>query len=240
MGFTARLIKVYFNIAYNQVYDLTTARLNHYRLLQEKCIGKLNLRDSDKVLCVGLGTGNELLHIIKANGLVEIVGVDYSSTALKKAYQKVIKAGKDIVLLPMDARGLEFAAETFDKVVCLHVTDFVEENDKVVSEIVRVLKKGGQFVITFPSDKEGISLGFGLFKDQFRHDINNGNHRVRSVLNLLVQVVAGIVYLPLFFRSKRRSYSRGDIEAIMGQLTTGSYQVTQDTLYQDFVVYGEK
>ncbi len=80
MGFSTNLTRIYFNIAYNHVYDLTTARLNHYWLLQEKCISKLKLVDNDSILCVGLGTGNEVLHIIKNNGKVKIVGIDYSSS----------------------------------------------------------------------------------------------------------------------------------------------------------------
>ncbi|GAG71246.1 unnamed protein product [marine sediment metagenome] len=55
MSFGRKLVQTYFNIAYNQVYDFTTARLNCYRKLQERCVGKLELQDNDKVLCVGIG-----------------------------------------------------------------------------------------------------------------------------------------------------------------------------------------
>ena len=57
MDFTRKLMQAYFNYAYNPVYDFTTARLSRYRKLQRTCVGKLELKDNDKVLCVGLGNG---------------------------------------------------------------------------------------------------------------------------------------------------------------------------------------
>ncbi len=104
MRLTEKLLRAYFNYAYNPVYDFTTARLNRYRKLQERCVGKLELRDKDRVLCVGLGTGNEILHILEMNRNVSIVGVDYSHTALRKAYRKALALGKKIEALVMEVR----------------------------------------------------------------------------------------------------------------------------------------
>jgi len=140
MNFTRKLMRAYFTYAYNPVYDVTIARLNRYRKLQKSCVGKLELEDHDRVLCVGLGTGNEIFHILEMNRNVSIVGVDYSNTALQKAYEKASRLGKEVELIIMDARCLEFATGSFDKVLCIHVMDFVEENEKVTDEILRVLK----------------------------------------------------------------------------------------------------
>lgn len=137
MSLGKRFTQAYFNVAYNRVYDLTTARLNHYRHLQERCVSRLKLSDNDKILCVGLGTGNEILHILRRNTMVNIIGIDHSSVALKKAHRKAVKLGKEVWLLPMDAHSLQFANESFDKVLCLHVMDFVERCSQVTSEIIR-------------------------------------------------------------------------------------------------------
>jgi len=233
-------MQTYFNIAYNQVYDFTTARLNCYRKLQERCVGKLELKDNDKVLCVGIGTGNEVFHVLEMSRNVSITGVDYSSTALGKAHKRASRLGKEIELLLMDARKLEFAAGSFDKVLCLHVMDFIPENTEVTSEILRVLKKGGQFVITYPSDKEGARLGFNLLKDGIHHYMDSGKHRISSFLEFVTQMVVGIVYLPLLFRPKKRFYSRSQLEAIITESTTGDFQIEEDPVYQDFIVYGKK
>jgi ubiquinone/menaquinone biosynthesis C-methylase UbiE len=240
MSFGRKLMQTYFNTAYNQVYDFTTARLNRYRKLQERCIGKLELKDNDKVLCVGIGTGNEVFHILEMSRNISITGVDYSSTALCKAYKKALRLGREIDVLIMDARKLEFAAGSFDKVLCIHVMDFIAEDTKVTSEILRVLKKTGQFVITYPSGKEGSKLGFNLLKDGIHSNLVSGKHRIRAFWELITQMVVGIVYLPLLLRPNKRFYSRSQLEAIVTEATTGDFQIEEDPVYQDFIVYGKK
>ncbi len=233
-------MKAYFNFAYNPVYDFTTGRLNLYRKLQERCVGKLEFEDNDRVLCVGVGTGNEIFHVLEMNRNVSIVGVDYSYTALQKAYKKALAWGKEIEVLTMDARCLEFAPGSFDKVLCIHVMDFVEENEKVTDEILRVLKDGGQFVITYQSYKEGLRLGLDLLSDSVRQGVNSGKHRIRALLEFLAQMLVGIVYLPLFLRPNKMSYSRQELQTLLSRLTTGYFQIEEDVIYQDFIVYGKK
>ncbi len=235
-----KLMRAYFNYAYNPVYDFTTGRLSLYRQLQQRCIGKLQFEDNDRVLCVGLGTGNEILHVLRMNRNVSIVGVDYSSTALRKAYQKASAQGKEIEVLAMDARSLEFTPESFDQVLCIHVMDFVEENEKVTDEILGVLKAGGQFVITYPSDKEGAGLGLNILKDIIRHNPDAGRYRALAWAKSLGQILAGTVYLPLFLRSKKRSYSHNELQAMISRLTLGDFQIDEHPVYQDFIVYGRK
>ena len=235
-----KLMRAYFNFIYNPVYDFTTGRLNLYRQLQERCVVKLEFRDDDRLLCVGLGTGNEILHVLRVNRNVSIVGVDYSSTALRKAYQKASAWGKEIEVLAMDVRCLEFTPESFDQVLCIHVMDFVEENEKVTDEILGVLKAGGQFVITYPSDKEGAGLGLKIFKDIIRLNLDSGRYRALALARSLWQMLAATVYLPLFLRSKKRSYSHNELQAMISRLTTAEFQIDEDPVYQDFIVYGRK
>lgn len=234
-----KLMQLYFDFIYNPVYDLTTARLPLYQGLQKACIDKLEFEDNDKALCVGVGTGNEIIRILRVNSKVSIVGMDCSDTALKKAYKKALTWGKEIEVLAMDAQSLEFTTGSFDKVLCLHVMDFIEDDRKATAEILRVLKEGGQFVITYPSDKEGVKLGVNLLKDSIRHNINSGKF-IRVLPQLLAQILVGIVYLPLLFRPKKRFYSRRELEAIFSGLTGGDFQIEEYPMYQDFIVYGRK
>ena len=233
-------MQTYFNYAYTPVYDFTTARLNRYRELQERCVSQLQLEDNDKVLCVGVGTGNEIFQILKNNRKVDIVGIDYSHTALRKAHKKALTLDKEIQGLLMDARYLEFAAGSFDKVLCIHVMDFIEDNKQVTDEILRVLKDGGQFVITYPLHKEGPRLGVNLFRDSFYHSINSGRDRIKAVLEPLTQMLVGLIYLPLLFRLTQKSYSRNELEAMFNRITNGDFRIEEDSIYQDFIVYGKK
>ena len=240
MSFSRKLIQAYFNIAYNQVYDFTTARLSRYQKLQGTCIGKLEWKDDDEVLCVGVGTGNEIVRILQVNENVKIVGIDYSPVALRKAHEKALRLGKEIEIANMDAKRLEFANSRFDKVICLHVMDFIEEPVEVTSEMFRVLKDGGQFVITYPSDKEGPKLGFNLLRDSIRHNRDSGKHSIMTFLEFAARLVAGPVYLPILLRPNKRSYSTIELEKMITGVTSGDFQIEKDDVYQDLIVYGRK
>lgn len=240
MSFAQRIMQAYFDFVYNRVYDFTTGRLHRYRKLQSRCVSRLELEDGDNILCVGVGTGNEVLHILQIDRNVKIVGVDYSKTALQKAYRKALARGKEIEVLIMDVRRLEFAAGSFDKVLCLHVMDFIDDNKEGTKEVLRVLKHGGQFVITYPSGKEDTNLLLNLFKDTVAHNIDSGKHRCRAFFESIAQLMTSIVYLPLYLRPNKRIYSRSELEALIAGLAGGHYQIEEDAMYHDFIVYGRK
>ena len=240
MSIAEKLLQAYFNIAYNPVYDFITARFHRYRELQHRCITKLDFKDNDKVLCVGIGTGNEISHVMEMNGKVNIVGIDYSKAALRRAHNKALRLGKEIEALIMDARNLEFAAGSFDKVICLHVMDFIEDSGKVTNEIFRVLKDGGQFVMTYPSGREDPGLGGGLIRDNIRCAISVGKHPARAFIESIGPMLASIVYLPLLLRQKQRAYCRNELEDMIAQSTVADIRIEEDPVYRDFIVYGRK
>jgi len=234
-----KLLRAYFDLVYNPVYDFIAAQFATYYRLQSACVDKLEFHDGDNVLCAGVGTGNEVIEVLGASKNVNIVGVDYSDTALNKAYRKALAWGKEIEVLPMDVQSLEFNTGSFDKVLCLHVMDWVEDDSRATTEIIRVLRDGGQFVITYPSDKENFSLGINILRDSIRHNGNTG--RLKTIYSLFSSILlGGIVYLPLLFRPRRRSYSRRDLETVFSNLTNGDFGIEEYPAYNDFIIYGRK
>jgi ubiquinone/menaquinone biosynthesis C-methylase UbiE len=237
MSLSKKLLELYFDSIYNPVYDFTTAQIVSYRRLQAACVDKLQFEPNDKLLCVGVGTGNEILLILERNSQVDIVGIDISPAALRRAAHKVRKQGKQVRLLQMDANRLEFDDENFDKAFCFHVMDFVENVPKVTAEILRVLKREGQFVLTYPSAGEGLRLGMNLLTESLSQ--NSGSFKAFVKL-LLTFVGAGVVYAPLLFRGNQRAYSRSQLEAMFAELSLKNLDIEEDATYHDFVVYGRK
>ncbi len=233
------LMRAYFDFIYNPVYDFTTAQRSLFQNLQTTCIDKLIFNEGDTVLCVGVGTGNEIIKILKRNSKVSIVGVDYSGTALRKARKKALSIGESIKLLNMDVQNLEFVTGSFDKVLCIHVMDFVQDTEKATAEITRVLKRGGEFVITYPSEKENSELGINLLKDSLHQNLGTGN-RIKGISRFLAQTAMGTVYLPLLLRSKRKGYSSEELQGMFDKLVNGDFQIEAYPAYQDFIVYGRK
>lgn len=120
---------------------------------RRRATGYINNRDGS-VLEVGVGTGLALPHY---SPHLDVTGIDFSEEMLAKARAKTREKGLDHVteLRQMDARFLDYPDSAFDTVAAMHVLSVVPEPERVMAEIARVCKPGGQVVITnhFARDK---------------------------------------------------------------------------------------
>ncbi|HKX79378.1 MAG TPA: methyltransferase domain-containing protein [Novosphingobium sp.] len=100
-----------------------------------------------RILEVGLGTGISLPQYSRRNRLV---GVDISDSMLDKARERVRTLGLDNVeaIEVMDAEALRFEDDSFDVIVAQYVVTAVPNPERALDEFVRVLKPGGEIVIT--------------------------------------------------------------------------------------------
>ena len=239
MALAEAIFRQYFNFVYNPTYDGTVGRFSAYHKLQQRCLDKLHIRDGDRVLCVGVGTGNELNYILSAGREIEVVAVDTSEKALEMAHQKALRLRRHVHTLRMDARHLQFPPEIFDKAVCIHVMDFVGDSEQATKEILRVLKKGGEFVITYPYEKEGSNLGANIVREGLLKDIKT--RRLGAALRQLAALIGvSFVYAPFLFRPRQRIYGPAEIEEIMRRSGAGSFLVDCDSVYVDLIVSGKK
>lgn len=126
------------------VYDATFGRITHVG--RRAAVAHINARGGE-VLEVGVGTG---LSLETYDQRVRVTGVDYSPEMLRKARARVTRLGlaQVVALRRMDARKLAFPDASFDTVAAMHVLSVVPEPERVMSEIARVLRPGGQVVIT--------------------------------------------------------------------------------------------
>lgn len=130
----------YANIYYHQdtLWWYQGMRAINESLLTKYLPKKKNL----KILDAGCGPGAALLYLKKFG---DVTGVDISDEALKYASKRgKVKKG-DIASLP-------FKDKTFDVVVCFDLLYHKWVNTKkAISEIVRVLKPGGIFLVREPA-----------------------------------------------------------------------------------------
>ncbi|HRD77932.1 MAG TPA: class I SAM-dependent methyltransferase [Hyphomicrobiaceae bacterium] len=109
-----------------------------------------------RVLEVGVGTG---LSLPDYERHLEIVGIDLSPEMLEKARERVASEGLDHVtsLHEMDASALSFKDESFDTTVAMYVMTVVPEPEKVMRELDRVTKVGGEvMLVNHFSQTEGV------------------------------------------------------------------------------------
>jgi phosphatidylethanolamine/phosphatidyl-N-methylethanolamine N-methyltransferase len=99
-----------------------------------------------RVLEVGVGTG---LSLPAYGRHLEIIGIDLSPEMLEKARDRVASESLPHVagLHEMDASQLAFAEASFDTVVAMYVMTVVPEPEKVMRELARVCRPGGDVII---------------------------------------------------------------------------------------------
>jgi len=235
-----KLIHLYFNYLYNPLYDLSVAQLSPYHRLMNECLDKLKFVEGDSVLCIGVGTGNEIPAILERCPTVDMTGIDMSPAALRRAQKKAHKIGGTVSLVQMDAHKLDFPDESFDKVACIHVMGFLEDDEVVTREIIRVLKKAGQYVISYPSGAGSSDLGKEVrasIRDSFR------TGKIASVLKQCIAlVIGGIAYIPgaIWVKPQKGFYSRDRLENLLDDCSFTEYTIREDLPYQDYIVSGIK
>jgi len=109
-----------------------------------------------RVLEVGVGTG---LSLPAYAPHLEIVGIDLSPEMLEKARDRVAQERLTNVaaLLEMDASELDFEDASFDTVVAMYVMTVVPDPEKVMRELSRVCRSGGDVIlVNHFSSEEGM------------------------------------------------------------------------------------
>jgi len=123
-----------------------------------------------QVLDLGSATGGNTLHIASLGHIV--TSAEFSDIGIQ------IQRSKGIQVVRADARKLPFEDESFDVVICLDVMEHIEEDFLVISEISRVLRSGGRFLISVPEDPKLWSS----------HDVSV-NHVRRYTRNSLLNIL---------------------------------------------------
>lgn len=116
-----------------------------------KIAEKLAAISAGKVLDVGTGQGGFISTLTKTlRAYDSFVGIDYCpSDESRKEMESGKKRfeGKPVQFLQMNAENLQFEDESFDTVCISHSLHHLANIDKVMTEMRRVLKKGGNFIL---------------------------------------------------------------------------------------------
>jgi ubiquinone/menaquinone biosynthesis C-methylase UbiE len=97
-----------------------------------------------KLLEVGVGAGTD--HLQWARAGADCYGVDLTETAIQLTDQRLRLYGFRSQLQQVDAEELPFGRDTFDLVYSWGVIHHSESPTRIIAEIHRVLKPGGQFI----------------------------------------------------------------------------------------------
>jgi SAM-dependent methyltransferase len=111
------------------------------RELAPSFVAFAGLRDGDRVLDVGSGTGALSAAVAAAAPSSRIVGIDPSAGYVKFAQARHLRG--NVTFEVGDAQRLRFADDSFDRTISLLVINFIPDRSKALREMVRVTRSGG-------------------------------------------------------------------------------------------------
>lgn len=130
------------------IYDLFALLMESKA--RERALEIVNIQDGEKILEVAIGTGLNLVEILKRNPNGWVEGIDISPKMLVRARQRLFKIGNQNFRLHLcDCRNLPFKKETFDVVFSEYLLDIMPIEDflPILTEFKRVLRDGGRLIL---------------------------------------------------------------------------------------------
>jgi len=116
-----------------------------------KIAKRLGSVSGGRILDVGTEGGGFIDTLMKTlKDYDSFVGIDYCASATSKKEMESAKKrfeGKPVRFFEMNAESLKFENESFDTVCISHSLHHIASIDKVLAEMKRVLKKGGNFIL---------------------------------------------------------------------------------------------
>ena len=141
------------------VYDLAFAAVMRAGRMAAAQAASRAAGAGGRVVDIGVGTGLELPMFAPG---IRLVGIDLSEAMLRRAKMRVgAEALRDVEgLLVMDATKLAFPDGAFDAAVVPYVLTVVPEPHRMMDEIRRVVRPGGEIVLVnhFGADRGPVAL----------------------------------------------------------------------------------
>lgn len=145
----------------------------------------------DIVLDAGCGSGNVVFFL--ADRVLKVIGADMSKNAIEFARQRALglKMG-NLSFDKINLKKLPYPNESFTKVVLFEVIEHLGLDDyhKIISEIYRVMKNGGELYITTPN-KLSLWPVIERFLDTFKlvPQLRNKQHILQLTIALTTKVI---------------------------------------------------
>lgn len=119
------------------------------------------------ILEIGCGLGIDLIKFAEKGG--KVTGVDFAEKSIELARKNFAFHGVEGNLLLMNGEKLEFDDNSFDVVYAHGVLQYTANDEKMIDEMFRVLKPGGEAIIQVYNKYSWLYLMSKLFKTELEH-----------------------------------------------------------------------
>lgn len=125
----------------------------------------LGLKAGDTVMEIGPGNGKHLTSLLAQAERLKYTGIDISELMVDEASKLNAQwvAETKATFLLSDGRCLDFEGNRFDKVFTVNTLYFWADPEVYAGEILRVLKPGGIFCLTFAPKEFMVKLPFTAY-----------------------------------------------------------------------------
>src|SRR5215204_93344 len=121
-----------------------------------------------KFLEVGCGAGIDLVRFTRAGAIV--TGIDLSTTAIDLARKNIEQNRLSANLHVMNGESMQFPDNSFDVVYAHGVLQYTADVEKMVAEIHRVVKPGGEVIVMVYNRNSWLNLMRRVTKVPLEHE----------------------------------------------------------------------
>lgn len=185
------------SIAYGSI---VIQRWNNFTLLLDELL-KVTKKKSSKlqILDAGCGDGNNIKFLVdyfsKKKLDIKVTAIDYNEIRIKR-----IPKQKNVFVEQGSLLNINHPNNKFDIILCSHVIEHIEECDRAINELKRVLDAKGYMIISVPNE--------GCFLAQLRNKffqtkiINTTDHKhfftIKTFLSMSEKLGFELIHKPLF------------------------------------------
>lgn len=176
-----------------------------------------NVAKGKKLLEIGHGMGTDLLTFCE--GGAQVYGIDISEEHHRLARRNFELHGRECVLKLCDAANIDFPSNYFDYVYSHGVLHHTPETVRCISEAYRVLKPGGQFILSLYRKWSA----FHLFDRLLYHGVIRGELRrlgYKGLMSTVERGADGITVKPLV-----KTYTRAELRAMFADFSQVKFKV---------------
>ena len=121
-----------------------------------------------RLLEIGCGAGVDLVRFARAGAIV--TGVDLSTTSIQLARQNFTHNGLQADLCTMNGEALQFVDHSFDVVYAHGVLQYTADAKRMIAEIHRVLKPGGEAIMMVYNRHSWLNFMSKVARVQLEHE----------------------------------------------------------------------